>query len=286
MSGMELAVRPGDAMTAEWREQAEKAAVFMAREYAAATAEMVRLVGELERQAERLKAAFHDGRETYSPNFWVGVKFCGDEVTADNTERALRKMKSRAWEALVAALGLKNIMSIKKREEFDRQMESGALPEIDEATIFGILLGLVGQAQEFARDAAKEVFDMLRPSHQSFGGQYKTNSRFRVGRRAIMTYSVERGYGANPFRPNYRNEQRLIALDGVFHLLAGRGVMRENRGPLVQAITASPNGKGETEFFRFKCFKNGNLHLEFRDLELVKKLNGMAVGEHVLGDEE
>src|SRR5262249_49321252 len=153
---------------------------------------------------------------------------------------------------------IKNIMSVKKRGEFDRQMERGELPPITEQTITGMLLGLAGQAQDFATEAAREVFDILRP-RGPFGGAYKTNDAFRIGRRVILSWYVERCWNGKQFRMNYHKEREAIAIDGVFHLLDGKGIMRENRGPLIKAIEASPDGKGETDYFRFKCFKNRNL---------------------------
>jgi hypothetical protein len=58
------------------------------------------------------------------------------------------------------------------------------------------------------------------------------------------------------------------------------------RSPLVAAIEAAEDGHGETAYFKFKCHKNRNLHLEFKRLDLVKQLNGLATGEYVLGREE
>jgi hypothetical protein len=118
---------------------------------------------------------------------------------------------------------------------------------------------------------------------KGWGGEYKTNDRFRVGRKVILPHRVERGYASGKFRPNYYRQQELTALDGVFHLLDGKGVMREHLGPLCKAIEASADGRGETTYFAFKCFKNGNLHLAMKRLDLVKQLNGLAAGEYVLG---
>ena len=193
-------------------------------------------------------------------------------------------MKRRAWRTLVVRLGIVNVMSVAKRKEFEEQLRNGELPDIDEASILGTILGLAGQAQEFAREAAREVFDILRPRGH-WGGQYKTNDAFRVGRKVILTWYVERCYNGKTFRVNYHHEQQVTAIDGVFHLLDGAGVMREHGGPLSKAIEASPNGQGETAYFRFKCYKNGNLHLEMKRLDLVKELNGLAAGEYVLGDD-
>lgn len=37
-------------------------------------------------------------------------------------------------------------------------------------------------------------------------------------------------------------------------------------------------GADETAYFRFRCFKNGNLHIEFKRLDLVARLNQVAGG--------
>ena len=78
------------------------------------------------------------------------------------------------------------------------------------------------QASQFAMDAAKEVYEYLRPVRSD----YKTNDRFRVGRKVILCWAVERGYNGG-FRVNYHREQNLVAIDRVFHLLDGKGILRD-----------------------------------------------------------
>ena len=260
----------------------ERTATHMAREFSEATTEIARLVGAINAQTERLDAAFRT--DMYS-RFSVELTYHGHRYKADDKGASdlVKAMERWAWDVLVDALGVKNVMSVAKRKAFDEQLQKGALPPICEQTIASILLGLTGQAQDFARDAAREVFDMLRPRGHR-GGQYATNNPFRVGRRVILTYHVEQKWGGSGYRVDYNHQQELTAIDGIFHLLDGKGIMRVNKGPLIAAIDAVDKaGRGETEYFRFKCFKNRNLHLEFKDLELVKELNLLAAGERVLG---
>ncbi len=68
-----------------------------------------------------------------------------------------------------------------------------------------------------------------------------------------------------------------------FLLLDGKGVIREHRGPLYRAIEESQDGRGQTDYFKFRCCKNRNLHLEMKRLDLVKQLNLLATAETVLG---
>jgi hypothetical protein len=260
----------------------ERTATYMAREFADATAEVARLTGEFHAQTARLDRAFGGDDEHYS-RFSVDLGYDGDRSI--DLDDMLKAMERRAWDVLVDALGIKNVMSVAKRKLFDEQLKSGELPPVNEDTIVAVLLGLTDQAKDFASEAAREVFDMLRPSSR-WGKKYATNNEFRVGRRVILTWKVEQKYNSNGYHVTYGREQEITALDGVFHMLDGKGVMRDNKGPLIKAIgETDTTGKGETEYFRFKCFKNRNLHLEFKRPDLVKELNFLAAGERVLGED-
>ncbi len=272
LSNTNLALVPGT-------EEAEKTASHMAREYQEATTEMARLMLAIDTQAARICDAFVDADGSRGL-FNLHFSYDGNNyISATNPADMFTKMKRRAWRILADRIGIKNVMSVAKRKEFENQLERGDLPEISEEAILGTIGGLIGQAQNFAAEAAKEVFDILRPHSR----EYTTNDPFRVGRKVILQNRVERCYDGKKFRPNYYHEQDLIAMDGIFHILDGKGPMRENRGPLVKAINDSPDGKGETEYFAFKAFKNRNLHLTMKRLDLVMDLNMLAAGERILG---
>jgi len=40
-------------------------------------------------------------------------------------------------------------------------------------------------------------------------------------------------------------------------------------------------GRGETPLFRFKAFRNQNVHLEFKRLDLLKRFNQIAGGRRL-----
>jgi hypothetical protein len=257
-------------------------ATQMAKVYREATESIARHMAEIAAETKRIEGAFAlEAVGSYYRPFEIDFMFHSHRASADRCQEIFDQMKRTAWQILINKLGLRNIMSVKRRGEVDRQIEKGECPDINEETILDVLLGLADQARGFAAEAAKEVFEILRP-HRS---GYKTNNVFRIGRRVILAHRVDQQYDGKKFRPTHYREQELTAIDGIFHLLDGKGVMRENRGPLVNAILSSPDGKGETDYFRFKCFKNGNLHIEMKRLDLVMELNLQAVGERVLGND-
>lgn len=259
----------------------EATACQLARTYAANIALIRSNIEQLKQCTKNLREAFGEHDSRY--HFDINLSYQHGRTSSE--DGIYDGMKRAAWRILSNKLGLRNVMSVKRRKEFDEQLERGELPEITEETIVTVLLGLIGQAKEFAKEAAKEVFDILRP--RGWSSKYKTNNVFKIGKRVILAYAVERGWSdTNGFRASYHKEQELIAIDGVFHLMDGKGIMREDRGPLVKAISEAKEGKGETPYFSFKCFKNRNLHIQFKRLDLVKQLNGLAVGEFVLGEDQ
>lgn len=223
-----------------------------------------------------LKAAFvNDNFYVTSGNHYGLLK--------DDLAKVLLEVKRRAWKSIVDRLELKKILSIKRREELDKQLDGETrhcgdelppLPEITEENIVAMYQDNMAKSVDYAREAVNEVFDWLRP-FSGHNSELKTNSKWKIGKKVIV-YAIEKGYGINPFRVSYYRDKNVTALDNVFHMLDGRGGLKTHHGPLYDAINGSADGTGETEYFRFKCHKNGNLHIDFKRVDLVNKINKMA----------
>lgn len=198
-------------------------------------------------------------------------------------------MKRAAWRTLIRKLEIEKLMNTARKEELSKMLDGQAvrwnekpqeLPEINEETIMAVLNGYVESASEFIAEAVQEEFDWLRPRNT----KHKTNSRFKVGRRVIKTGAIEVGYSAvQPYKACTYSEPHLVSLDSIFHMLDGKGIVKTYSGPLVEGIRSSKDGVGATDYFRFKCCKNGNLHLEFLREDLLSKFNELA-GKNRLGD--
>lgn len=71
----------------------------------------------------------------------------------------------------------------------------------------------------------------------------------------------------------------LRALENVFTALDGKGsITKTHNGEIIDAINRSTDGTGETDYFRFRACRNRNLHLEFKRLDLLARLNQIAGG--------
>lgn len=187
-----------------------------------------------------------------------------------------RRMKAAAWRYLVDRIELKKLASIARAKEIDKQLydKPDTLPEISVENIFGWLESMDTQAKTFLEEAVVEVYRNLRPSAWN---RHKTNSAFRIGRKVILCHRIRPCYSSNSkFAVQYHFQDELRALDNVFHMLDGKGLSAYRNGDLVTAIENATTASGETDFFKFKCFGNGNLHVEFLRMDLVKKLNSIG----------
>lgn len=202
----------------------------------------------------------------------------------DRPSDTREELKKQAWRSLVKKMEIRRILSIKRSAELDKQMETGeGLPEITEVNILAMMEGTLNNAGQFLEEAVTEVFDWLRPKKVKWGTNYKTNDEFQIGRRVILKWVVEQNYcQVGGFRVNYQREKELTALDNVFHALDGKGQLKTYHGPLWEAISKSgPQGTGQTDYFKFRACINRNLHLEFRRMDLVNKLNAIAGGNRL-----
>lgn len=243
----------------------------------------------LETAEKRLKSAFTAGPGYYFDVNSQSSRSSHETVGEKAAEACIAKLKKDAWRCIIDRLEIRKVLSIARREALDRQLHGEPryhgdivppLPEITEENILSMLTEGVAKATDYANEAVLEIFDWLRPRGGA-NSKLKTNEKWRLGKKVII-YCVEPTYNGR-FSVKFHYLANLTALDNVFHMLAGRGPLNTYHGPLHDAIKESPTGEGETDFFRFCCKKNGNLHLEFKDLDLVAKINKAAGGNQIKG---
>lgn len=187
------------------------------------------------------------------------------------------KIKKDAWGVIVERMELRRLLSIKRRTELDNQIEKGELPELTDESVMALFETSAAKVNVYLEEAVTEVFDYLRPPQS----KYKTNTEFELGKRVILAWQVEKGWSGGAFRVNCHRAKYLTALDNVFSMIDGNGPVKSYHGSLHNAITSSKDGTGKTDYFRFRCCLNGNLHLEFLRLDLVVKLNAVAGGNRL-----
>lgn len=220
-----------------------------------------------------LKRTFGDGR-----GFGTIEKGGYKETAAEVVRRQLHRS---VWRVLVDKLDVWKLLSLKRAEELRKRLEEGELPPINEEEIISMLEAMLQNSREYAEEFALEVYEWLTPGNKSserWEASYATNKRTArdaLGKKVILGWMIDASFGY--LRVMYGKTEKLAAVDRLFHLLDGKNPPEGNTytSPLVVAIDRAKEsgGFGETEYFKFRACQNGNLHLEFRRLDLVQKLN-------------
>lgn len=87
------------------------------------------------------------------------------------------------------------------------------------------------------------------------------------------------------WRVEHRQDQHLTALENVFSALDGKGqVSKQYYSQIFGLIDALPRGAecvGQTEYFAFRGYLNGTLHLTFLRRDLLARFNQIAGGRRL-----
>ncbi len=102
-----------------------------------------------------------------------------------------------------------------------------------------------------------------------------------IGERVILEGYVRQKYVGAGYEVDHYRQDRVDALDRIFLILDGQAALANpnHHGALHNAIHAASTGHVETDYFEARCHKKGTLHLRFRRLDLLAKLNKIAGGK-------
>ena len=195
-------------------------------------------------------------------------------------EHDINEMKKQIWRHIFNKCDIYNLVSEKRRDELDDQLEKGELPEVTVETIQSTLDGLLNNVGNLYKETVAEAFEFLRPP----GSRHKTNTEYEVGKKAVKEWCFDTSFGS--CRLAYRIEPHLRSLDNAFHLMDGKGPVKYPGGMYTALSTACRENKwkAETEYFKLKWYKVGTLHIDFKRLDLVAKMNAMAGGNRLRKD--
>jgi hypothetical protein len=244
----------------------------MVEAYETAVSEIQQAYALFGSASKRLDQAFGGGK--YGSLSCYPNNFCNAE------KDILLNLKKSAWRVIIGRMQIEKVMSIRDLEDFQRRLDDPQkMPEITLDNLIDITQGLKENAGEYAKKLVLEVYDILMPGTRSYDPYQtnKKNARRALGKKVILQGVINHWLGHLSVSPYARD--RIGAVDKVFFALDGKGVPGGYNTPLLDAIDTSgreKGGVGETEYFKFYAYQNGNLHLEFRRLDLVTRLNQIA----------
>jgi hypothetical protein len=184
----------------------------------------------------------------------------------DNERRVRCELDESMWRRAFDLTGFRQLMDAQAVAEFETSL-SPTPPEFTDANIRATFIDLRLNASTMFRRGVFNVFSKL-------SDDYRTNASepFRIGRKVVMTWMVGPSYRRGLRIRHGASSDKLNDIDRVFQVLDGKQLQPRT---LESAMTAAFEERQvfENDYYRARAYKNGNLHVEFKRLDLLDKVN-------------
>jgi len=197
-------------------------------------------------------------------------------VVPKSPDRIKADVLKSAWDYIIKQSGLEYILTRDRADALREQLRKGEMPPLTVDNVMSTFKNFADNVDTFTTEVVKETFEILRPCRN----KYKTNSEYEIGEKIILERYVEFCKYHKTFSVEYYFLSDIRTIDNVFHLLDGKGHAKAPNDLLTALKAACKAGvqEGETEYFKFKFYKKGTLHLTVKNPELVDMLNQRAGG--------
>ena len=228
---------------------------------------------------ERLSATL-GSQQPYQADAHLWGREISDYNLPQAGEASAQYVAKNAWRYVIDFCGITAYMTEKRLGELRAQMDGGHFPALTPENVLSTLQGFTGQVGTLLEESAQEVFDWLRPwNPRSRAGQLKTNQRWKLGYKAIVTSAVEANW-THGYHLNSHREANFRSLGNVLSLLDGKGAQHYPDDLYTQLRVGLEQAKaGEsvsTPYLTLKPYRNHNAHLDFLRHDLVDKLNALC----------
>lgn len=193
-------------------------------------------------------------------------------------EEAHRRMVDRtAWLYVIRLAKIDALMGVKQRDDFYRSLDTEP-PAFTEDNVRATLVDLAGRQDEIFRQSIVDVFERL-------PRRYRTHNRVDFGRKIIFAYALDTTWSMSWSHRANGPRDLIDDLDRAFHMIAGETQEARVSAHCDKAMR-SKRIKAVTRFMEVRFFRNGNIHVVFRDQEAVRMLNRVLADHYgaALGD--
>ena len=243
--------------------------------------ELVDVVEKAERDIREAFATIHAAEQSLTAVFaleqWSSISVPHRYVNYGKPDDAIIELSRTLWRALIDRLEVKRMLSPQAARTLEDQIERGPHVPITQENVRQVVEHFQKSLPDMLRESVEYVFNFLRPRHS----RLKTNTQFEVKPKVIIEGALE--WWVNHYHVHHHWQDSLRALENVFTALDGKGqISKTYYSHLSDEIgKTGEEGRGATEYFEFKCYRTGNLHLKFKRLDLLKHFNEMAGGRRL-----
>lgn len=231
-----------------------------------------------------------------------------DMQTAFN--QVIDEAKSNAWREIIANMGMDRYMTAKIRESFNDFCTAQGAMELNRENIVNLIKFMFLNSKNIMDRAVADLFDRFcsfDEKNKIYTEGWKTNSNYKVNKKLILPRFVRCEWGGK-YSTNFNRYNEYDDIEKVMCYLSGisyeemdvlKDEYKDERYkrniPLdhykrvslklaISEVSVGDNSRHESEFFYFRCYKKGTLHIEFKDENLWQRFNITAAeGKKTIG---
>ena len=226
-----------------------------------------------------LREFMSDHERRYAPSYEFSFPE-RDEYLAAMT----RNLDIRVWSHLVKFTNLEMLMDKTSKEELRKSLATNP-PEVNEGNVYATLERFLADSEMIWKRGVAECFSKL-------DRRFRSHTGWKIGSRIVLSYCMdENGYWSY----SSRHRDTIIDIERAFAVLDGNRGQTHYSGICDAVDEARRGGWGarqtevESEYFKLRAFRNGNVHLWFKRDDLLVAINRLLAdyyGEVIPQDRE
>lgn len=213
------------------------------------------------------------------------------------------------WKTTISQMGMDRYMTSDVYKNFQQFIKEQGLVQFTKENVRDLILMLLQNSGNILNNAVVDVFDLFTKYHDENRCHvegWKTNDSWKVNRKVILPNWIKYGEymdahslksSGDKFKTSYNKYSQFTDIDKVMCYISGKTYENINRlddaldkcfSKLGYIKTGDKfDNNGESEFFLFKFWKKGTMHIEFKDEQLWNEFNMRACsGKNWLPPEE
>lgn len=221
-------------------------------------------------QLNQLTSSFFGGN--------IGFQCTNDRYQLTRNEYK-KELQKAGWNYIFSKMNLQKYATSGLREDINKFVEQQQNIPFTMKNIYKMIEIVIGTSGARMDKAILQAFDKITLHHADNRYNvkgWKTNSHYLVGKKFILPNCVSpaKEYGFTSLTYNYLNRDVTIS-DLEKALCYATGSNYDNIITLRNAINRNTYGEWyeNSEFFKYKAYKNGNMHFEFKSEEIWAKFN-------------
>lgn len=195
-------------------------------------------------------------------------------------ERFIRSLRGSAWSNILSQTKISNFVTSSVRQDLDQARQKQGAMAFTVENIENLLEALLMSLTSIKQNCITDAFDILTKYYKDnrvHTEGWLHNDAFFVTKKVILPYGRSDWSGKPEI--GYSCKEKLTDIEKALCFVSGKKFV-DIKDNTIEAIsrnkTLSWGEWTDSEFFKFKLYKKGTLHMQFKDNFIHKQFNLMA----------